>query len=258
MGILNVTPDSFYDGGVNNSIDSAIIKASKMIEEGAGIIDVGGYSTRPNAEDISIEEEINRVLPIIKSLKEINSNCIISIDTFRRQVAEEAIKNGADIINDISGGELDKTMFDFIIETKIPYVMMHSKGNPKTMMDETNYSDLIIDVLDYFLKKITYLKSKGVSDIVLDPGFGFAKTKDQNFELLKNIKIFNQLNLPILVGVSRKSIIYKELNIESNEALAGTIALNMFSLQQGASILRVHDVKEASQTIQLHNKLNCY
>lgn len=258
MGILNVTPDSFYDGGINNSIDYALKSALKMFEDGASIIDVGGYSTRPNAEEISVEDELNRVIPIIKKLKENNINCIISIDTFRRKVAEEAIKNGADIVNDISGGELDKTMFDYIVESKVPYVMMHSKGNPKTMMDETVYSDLINDILDYFIQKINYLRSKGVSDIILDPGFGFAKTIDQNYELLKNINIFKQLDLPILAGLSRKSMIYKELNIKSNEALAGTIALNMFSLQQGASILRVHDVKEASQTIQLYNKLNCY
>jgi len=256
MGILNATPDSFYDGGKNNAIKDSMDRANQIIQEGAQIIDIGGYSTRPNAVDVSIEEEIIRVIPIIKSKKEEHENCIISIDTFRRKVAEEAVNAGANIVNDISGGELDSTMFDFIKEAKVPYVMMHMKGTPQNMINHTKYSHLINDILDYFNRKIGHLRNLGVNDIVLDPGFGFAKTMDQNYELLKNLAIFRQLNLPLLVGISRKSMIYKELNIESKEALAGTIALNMFSLQQGANILRVHDVKEAAQTIQLFNKLN--
>ena len=258
MGILNVTPDSFYDGGINNTIEKATSQAIKMIDEGAKIIDIGGYSTRPGANEISIEEELNRVIPVIISIKKIHPNCIISVDTFRRKVAEKSIDSGADIINDISGGELDNTMFDFIIESKTPYIIMHSKGNPKTMKNETNYTHLINDILDYFNNKVIHLKSNGVSDIILDPGFGFAKTLEQNFELLKNINVFNQLDLPLLIGISRKSMIYNELNIESKDALTGTIALNMFSLQQGAKILRVHDVKEAVQTIKLFNKIKTY
>ena len=257
MGILNATPDSFFDGGKNNSVENGLEKAKEMLEEGASVIDIGGYSTRPNALDVSIEDEINRIIPIIKGVKERYKNCTISVDTFRRKVAEKAIENGADIVNDISGGELDKTMFDFIKESKVPYIMMHSKGTPKTMMnlENTSYEDLINDIFSFFAKKIANLREAGICDIILDPGFGFSKTIDQNYELLKKMHIFRELHLPLLVGVSRKSMIYKELSIESKDALAGTIALNMFSLQQGASILRVHDVKEAVHTIRLYNKL---
>jgi len=256
MGILNVTPDSFYDGGKNSILKNALHNASKIIQEGAKIIDIGGYSSRPNAIDISIEEEIARVIPLIKEVKKKYKNCIISIDTFRREVAERAVKEGASIVNDISGGELDVTMFDFIKETKTPYIMMHMKGTPQSMINHTQYTHLMNDIFDYFNQKIEHLKNIGINDIILDPGFGFAKTVNQNYELLKKLHVFKQFDLPLLVGVSRKSMIYKELNIKSKDALTGTIALNMFSLQQGASILRVHDVKEAVQTIQLFNKLN--
>ena len=256
MGILNSTPDSFYDGGEYNTIKSGIERAKTILDEGANIIDIGGYSSRPGSSDISEEEEINRVVPLIKEIKTQFPSSTISIDTFRRKVAEAACIEGADIINDISGGELDVTMFDFIVETKIPYCMMHMKGTPQNMQENTLYNHLINDILNYFNEKISSLKSKGVHDIIIDPGFGFSKTIDQNYELLKNLNVFHFLDKPILCGFSRKSMVYKLLNIKSNDALTGTIALNMFSLQKGASILRVHDVKEAVETITLFNKLH--
>ena len=256
MGILNTTPDSFFDGGEYSSVDKGLKRAHKILNEGGKIIDIGGYSSRPGAVEVLEEEELKRVLPLITEIKKQFSDSIISIDSFRRKVAEKAVENGADIVNDISGGEMDKTMFDFIAESKIPYVMMHMKGTPKNMQNQTKYEHLINDILDYFNRKIDYLNSKSVHDIVIDPGFGFAKTLDQNYELLKSLDVFQILNKAILVGVSRKSMIYKHLEVESKDALTGTIALNMFSLQKGAKILRVHDVKEAVETVKIYNKLS--
>ncbi len=251
MGILNVTPDSFYEGSRIANDVTILKKASQMLEEGATILDIGGYSTRPNAEDISIEEEINRVVPSINSIKKEFPNSIISIDTFRSKVAREAINAGADLINDVSGGNLDSQMFETVASLKVPYILMHMRGTPQTMQKMTDYENIIAEMITYFQDKITTLKSLGVEEIILDLGFGFAKTIDQNYFLLKNLAVFEQLELPILAGISRKSMIYKRLDIPVSEALNGTTVLNTVAIQNGAKILRVHDVKEAMQTIQL-------
>lgn len=261
MGILNVTPDSFYEGSrveinkTNN--DSAILtKASQMLQEGATILDIGGYSTRPNADDISIEEEINRVIPSIQAIKKEFPNAIISIDTFRSKVAREAINAGADLINDVSGGNLDSQMFETVASLKVPYILMHMRGTPQTMKTLTDYENIIAEMMTYFQNRIITLKSFGVEEIILDLGFGFAKTIDQNYFLLKNLAIFEQLELPILAGLSRKSMIYKRLDIPVSEALNGTTVLNTIAIQNGAKILRVHDVKPAMEAIQLLNYLS--
>lgn len=251
MGILNVTPDSFYEGSRTNSDKQILEKASQMLEEGATILDIGGYSTRPNADDISIEEELNRVLPSINSIKKEFPNSIISIDTFRSKVAKQAIEAGADLINDVSGGTLDNKMFEMVVNLKVPYILMHMRGTPQTMKTLTNYENIIAEMMTYFHDKIITLKSLGVEEIILDLGFGFAKTIDQNYCLLKNLAIFENLELPILAGLSRKSMIYKRLDIPVSEALNGTTILNTIAIQNGAKILRVHDVKEAMQTIQI-------
>ncbi len=253
MGIINVTPDSFYRS--SRAIDESLVisTAEKMIADGAGLLDVGGYSSRPGASDIPIDMEINRVIPAIKILKDRFPKTVLSIDTFRSKVAEVAINAGADVINDISGGELDSKMFDLVIESKTPFIMMHMKGSPQTMNSLANYDNIILEITDYFKSKIDYLKERGHNDIILDPGFGFAKTIDQNFELLKGLANFKVFELPLLVGLSRKSVIYKSLGILPDNALNGTTALNMIALQNGASILRVHDVKEAVEATKLFN-----
>ena len=256
MGIINVTPDSFFDGGSKNSLDEIVEFTKQMLLEGADIVDVGGYSSRPGASEVTAEEELNRVIPVIKSLVGEFPNIIISIDTFRSKVAFEAINAGASIINDISAGELDDKMFETVAQLKVPYIMMHTKGTPQNMQQETNYNDLLNDVIDYFISKINKLKALGVNDMIIDPGFGFAKTLDQNYELLQKLAYFNVLELPILVGISRKSMIYKLLNISPSEALNGTSVLNTIALQNGANIIRVHDVREAKQTIALLQKTN--
>lgn len=253
MGILNITPDSFYSGSRVEEKNSVLKQAEKMILEGANILDIGGYSSRPGATDISIDEEIKRVVPAIESIRQKFPEVYISIDTFRSDVALQAINSGADIVNDISGGELDHNMFSVVTENKIPYILMHMRGTPQTMKDHTDYQNMIIEIIDYFQVKVNKLRGMGLSDIIIDPGFGFAKTIDQNFELLKKIDAFKTLECPILVGISRKSMIYKSLGIDSEGALNGTTALNMIALQNGASILRVHDVKEAVETVKLFN-----
>ena len=251
MGILNVTPDSFYKGSrVKNDL-SILALAEKMVVEGATILDIGGYSSRPDAEDISIEEEISRVIPAIESVKKEFPKAIISVDTFRSQVARMAINAGGDLINDISAGSLDDKMMPTVAELKVPYIMMHMKGTPQNMKQESNYDNLLLEILWYFEQKINQAKSLGINDLILDPGFGFAKTVDQNFELLKNISYLTTLGYPLLVGVSRKSMIYKTLNTSPEFSLNGTTVLNTLALQNGASILRVHDVKEAMETIKL-------
>lgn len=255
MGILNVTPDSFYEGSRINTDAAILKKASQMLEEGATILDIGGYSTRPNADDISIEEEINRVIPSIISIKKEFPNAIISVDTFRSKVAKEAVHAGADVINDVSGGNLDSQMFETVASLKVPYILMHMRGTPQTMQKMTEYENIIAEMMTYFHNRIMTLKNYGVEEIILDLGFGFAKTIDQNYFLLKNLAIFEQLELPILAGLSRKSMIYKRLAIPVSEALNGTTVLNTIALQNGAKILRVHDVKETIQTIQLLKNL---
>jgi dihydropteroate synthase len=251
MGILNVTSDSFYDGGAFQRTDQVLLKASEMIEEGASIIDVGGYSSRPQSKDISEKEEIERVIPAIKAIIKEFPKAFISVDTFRSNVAKAAFNEGAGMINDISGGSLDEKMFPLIADLNVPYVLMHMKGTPQTMTGLTNYGNMIIEMVEYFQKKAFQLKQLGVKDVIIDPGFGFAKTIDQNYELLKNLNYFKCLNLPILVGISRKSMISKKLDIETQEALNGTTVLNTISLMNGANILRVHDVKYAIQAIKL-------
>jgi dihydropteroate synthase len=252
MGIINLTPDSFFEGSrVPVDKKSVLVEAEKKIKEGADFLDLGGYSTRPGAADISIEEEIARVVPAISEIKLNFPDILISVDTFRSQVAKAAIEAGAELVNDISAGNLDSEMLPLIAKLGIPYVAMHLKGSPQTMQQETTYSDLVPEILAYFGDKVEQFRKFGIKDVIIDPGFGFAKTREQNFELLRNLSSFKQLGLPILVGVSRKSMIYKTLEISANEALNGTTALNMFALLQGADILRVHDVKEAKETIEL-------
>ncbi len=254
MGILNITPDSFYDGGNNNTQETALQKVREMLQEGADIIDVGGYSSRPNAEDISIAEEIMRVEPIIKAIRTEFPKVWLSIDTFRSEVARKAIEAGADMINDISGGKADPEIFQVAADAEVPYCMMHMKGTPQTMLTETDYEDIILDIICFFEEQIQQARAKGVRDIILDPGFGFAKTHVQNFELLSRMDALKIFTLPVLAGLSRKSMIYKTLGVKPEDALNGTTALHVLALQKGASILRVHDVKEAAEIISLMKK----
>ena len=255
MGILNVTPDSFYDGGFYDNQKKVLNQVEKMINDGASIIDIGGYSSRPGADNISPEVELARVLPILKLIKERFSKILISIDTFRSEVARQCVENGADIINDISGGSLDSKMFETVAEFNVPYIIMHMRGNPSNMMDKTDYENIIEEMENYFSKKIELAKSFGINDIIIDPGFGFAKTTEQNFDILKNLTSLKKLDKPLLVGVSRKSMIYKTLNISPIDSLNGSTVLHTISLLKGANIIRTHDVKEANECIRLVNEL---
>lgn len=255
MGILNVTPDSFFDGGKHNNIKQALLQTEQMLSEGAEIIDIGGYSTRPGAEDIPLEEEINRTIPVIKEILNHFPESVISIDTFRSKVAEAAINSGAAIVNDISGGELDNEMYNIVSKYNVPYILMHMKGTPQNMKLQTEYNHVFKDIAHYFSKKINQLTELGVNDIILDPGFGFAKTINQNYELFNQLEQFSFLQKPLLVGISRKSMIYKVTGTTSSEALHSTSALNLLALQKGAKILRVHDVKEACEIRTLFLKL---
>jgi dihydropteroate synthase len=256
MGIINLTPDSFFEGSrVPTDKKSVLLEASKKIREGADFLDLGGYSTRPGAENISIEEEINRVIPAILEIKNSFPETLISIDTFRSEVAKAGIEAGADLVNDISAGNLDPKMLPLIGQLGVPYIAMHMRGTPQTMQNETDYSDLISEVLSYFGNKVEQFAKFGIKDVIIDPGFGFAKKSAQNFELLRHLSSLKRLGLPVLAGISRKSMIYKTLDISANEALNGTTALNMYALLQGAAILRVHDVKEAKETIRLFEQL---
>ena len=252
MGIINATPDSFYAGSRAQHEDDLLIKFDEMIRDGAHIIDIGGYSSRPGADDVTESEETDRVVSAIELLRNHNKSVFISVDTFRSKVAEAAIDAGADIINDISGGQLDKHMHDTVARLHVPYILMHMRGTPQTMTTHSSYDNLILELVDYFQQIIGQLKSLGVKDVIIDPGFGFSKTIQQNFELLSQLSALSCLELPILVGLSRKSMIYKSLNIKPEEALNGSTALNMIALLQGASILRVHDVKEAAEAVELY------
>jgi len=256
MGILNITPDSFYKGS-RYITDKEILKAAAgMLEEGADILDIGGYSSRPGAKDISPEEESNRVLKAIKLITGEFPEAIISIDTFRADIAREAVVEcGAHMINDISGGDADNNMFLTVEKLKVPYILMHMRGDPRTMVNNTTYEDIVTDILKWFGEKIFKLKSAGLKDIIIDPGFGFGKTIEQNFELLRKLGDFSITGLPLLAGISRKSMIWKTLNINADEALNGTTALNAIALFNGADILRVHDVKEAVQAVRLIDKI---
>ena len=253
MGILNVTPDSFFDGGKYNFLDAAFAQASKMIEEGAAIIDIGGMSSRPGAEIVSVEEELKRVLPIIKKIKQHFPNVVMSIDTVQGVVAQAAIDAGASIINDISAWTIDPSILDVALKNGVPYILMHMQGKPATMQDQPNYQDVTLEVLDFLIEKSTFLRKQGLKDIIIDPGFGFGKSLAQNYELINKLHVFKMLEIPLLVGFSRKSMIYKVLDLESKDSLAGTIALNWMALEQGAKILRVHDVKEAVSIIKIFN-----
>lgn len=255
MGILNLTPDSFYSNSRINNVNQLVEQAGLMLEQGATILDLGAYSTRPGALEVSEKEEIERIVPAVKAIISAFPNAIISVDTFRAEVANITVNEGASIINDVSGGNLDNNLLKTVAKLKVPYVLMHMRGTPQNMALLTNYEDIISDILQYFNEKIDYLNSLGVYDIMLDPGFGYAKTTDQNFEVLRSLEAFNCLNLPVLAGFSRKSMITKTLNISAHEALNGTTALNMVALQKNAKILRVHDVLEAKQCIDLYKKL---
>lgn len=251
MGILNLTEDSFFDGGRYSSLELAIDKAEEHVLNGADILDIGACSTRPGAKMISQEEEISRLLPLVKQLNKVLPQIPISIDTFRAEVAKKTVDAGASMINDISAGQLDSNMFKTIAELQVPYIIMHMRGTPETMQSLTDYDDLVNDIAFYFGQKIAALRKLGVKDIILDPGFGFSKTLEQNFELLKRLEELHYFNLPILAGISRKSMIYKKLGVTPDEALHDTIALNAILLQKNTHILRVHDVKEAKELIKL-------
>lgn len=255
MGVINITPDSFFDGGRYSQVDRALLHAEKLLQEGADILDIGAYSSRPNAAHISEEEEINRLVPFIDLLKKQHSGCVISIDTFRSKVAEIAVQHGAHIINDISGGGLDNNMFETIGKLQVPYILMHMRGTPKSMQSFTEYEDLISDICAYFADRINKLRFFGVKDIILDPGPGFAKTLEQNFEVINRFSEFGVFGLPLLGAVSRKSMIYNALGLTAQDALNGTTVLNSVLVLNGAKILRVHDVKEAKETVLLIKKL---
>jgi dihydropteroate synthase len=255
MGVLNVTPDSFYDGGQYQQVDTILRQAEKMLTEGASIIDVGGMSSRPGAEIISEKEELHRVIPTIEHLAKHFPEAIISVDTLRANVAKQAVEAGASIVNDISASSLDAEMYATVAALGVPYVLMHMRGTPKTMQQNIDYQDVTQEVLSFLIQEVGKLRTLGVKDILLDIGFGFGKTVEQNYELLKKMHLFKMLDLPILVGISRKSMIYKVLQTSPKDALNGTSALHIVALQQGAKILRVHDVKEAMQVIQLWQQL---
>ncbi|MEH1009290.1 dihydropteroate synthase [Winogradskyella sp. ECml5-4] len=255
MGILNVTPDSFFDGGKYNNETAILNQVETMLSHGATFIDIGGYSSRPNADDVSETEELNRVIPIIKLILKDFPETLISIDTFRSHVAKKSIEAGAALINDISAGKLDNNMLTTVGKLAVPYIMMHMRGTPKTMQQHTQYNDLTKEIISYFADRIAEAHKAKINDLIIDPGFGFAKTTEQNFELLNTLELLQLIDQPILAGVSRKSMIYKTLNSTSENALNGTTALHMVALQKGAKILRVHDVKEASECITLYNQL---
>lgn len=255
MGILNVTPDSFYDGGLYTRESSLLRQTEKMLQDGADFIDIGGYSSRPRAEDISIEEEWNRVRPAIQSIKKEFPLAVLSIDSFRSQVVHQAVSEGCDMINDISAGQLDKEMFQTVAALQVPYVIMHMRGTPQTMTQFAHYDNVAKEIIDYFHAILFQLNQYGIKDVLVDPGFGFAKISDQNFELLNQLEKMNVLGKPLLIGLSRKSMIWKTLGTTPDHALNGTTTLNTIALLKGASILRVHDVKEAKETIRLLDKM---
>jgi dihydropteroate synthase len=252
MGIINITPDSFYAESRKTGIADVLQQAEKMLANGATFLDIGAYSSRPGATDISVQEETDRLLPVVEVIVSTFPDVVISIDTFRAKVAEDAIHSGAHMINDISGGELDEDMFTTVARLQVPYILMHMKGNPQTMQQLANYEDVFAEVYDYFVQKIYRLKQLGVHDIILDPGFGFAKKPEHSYALMNRLQEFNILQLPILAGISRKKMIYSLLNTTADEALNGTTALNAIALMKGASILRVHDVKQAVEAVKIY------
>jgi dihydropteroate synthase len=251
MGIINATPDSFFSESRKQHISDAVFTVEKMVSEGADFLDIGAYSTRPGAADISMEKETDRLIPVVEAIVKAFPEAVLSVDTFRASVAEEAVNAGARIINDISGGEMDVQMFPTVARLQVPYILMHTKGTPQNMAQKAQYEDVFAEVFDYFAEKIYRLKELHMHDVILDPGFGFAKTREQSFTLLREMSQFNLLNLPVLAGVSRKGMIYKTLGGTAETALNGTTVLNTMALMNGAKILRVHDVKEAVEAVKL-------
>ena len=251
MAILNITPDSFYSASRTESVDEALQKAGEFLKAGATILDIGAYSSRPGASDLSEQEELDRIVPVVEALVATYPEAILSIDTFRAAVAEAGVKAGAHIINDISGGTLDPGMFEMVGKLQVPYILMHMKGTPQTMSQEAHYDDVVLEVVNYFSEKVAKLRALGVKDIILDPGFGFAKTRDHSYELLNHLEDLKIFGLSFLVGFSRKSMISKFLKVDPADALNGTTVLNTIALQKGASILRVHDVTPALECLKL-------
>lgn len=252
MGILNTTPDSFFDGGKYNQLDLAVEHAANMLAAGADIIDVGGASSRPGASVLSPQEEIDRVVPVIEQLKRSFNDIVLSIDTYQSAVAQEALRAGASIVNDISGGKMDKGMFPLLAKEKCPYILTHILGDPTTMQKQPEYGDVVLDVLKELSEKVIQLEQLGVHDIIIDPGFGFGKTLEQNYALLRNLRLFEKaLGRPVLAGLSRKSMLYKPLGLRPEDSLNATTAANILALQNGAKILRVHDVKEAKEALEI-------
>lgn len=256
MGILNLTPDSFYDGGRNNNLNDALKKTEQIISEGADLIDIGAYSSRPGAEHISEETESERLIPVLRAIVSEFPDAILSIDTFRSGIAKIAVNEGAGIINDISAGSMDNEMFQTIAKLGVPYIMMHMKGTPQTMASQNDYEDITTEVCQYFASRIEKLKSLGVNDLIVDPGFGFAKNLEQNYELLANLGHLKSTGHPVLAALSRKSMIYKLLETDAEHALNGTTAANTIALIKGANILRVHDVKAAAEVVKIVNQMN--
>ncbi len=254
MGIINVTPDSFYEESRQQSAITILTQATKMINEGANILDIGGQSTRPGSNRISVKEELHRVLPAIEIILKNFPDAIISVDTYQSVVAKKAVNEGAAIINDISAGNMDKDMIPMVAKLQIPFICMHMKGTPEDMQEKTSYENITKEVLDFFIQKTEECKQAGINDVIIDPGFGFGKSISHNFNLLKNLSIFKMLEKPIMAGLSRKSTIYKTLDVTAADSLNGTTVLNTIALQNGAHILRVHDVKEAKEAIKLFGK----
>ncbi len=255
MGIINATPDSFYAQSRTSTKSQVVAKAGQMLNEGADLLDIGGFSTRPNAEQVSESEELNRVIPLVEALVSEYPEALISVDTFRAKVAWEAVQAGASLVNDVSGGQADEAMFSTVARLKVPYILMHMQGTPTTMMQHTHYQHLVNDIALYFSQRTQALLALGHTDIIIDPGFGFSKTLEQNYTLLNSLNHLQKVGFPVLIGVSRKSMIYKLLKTTPEMALNGTNMLNFAALERGASILRVHDVKEAKETITLFNAL---
>lgn len=256
MGILNVTPDSFYDGGIFDSNKKILDHVEKMLTDGADIIDIGGYSSRPGAKEVKLKDEIKRVVPTIELIKKEFNETTISVDTFRSKVALQAVNSGASIINDISGGDLDPNMFNCVAELNVPYIIMHMQGNPKNMQNNPLYENVIVEIIENLSKKVFEATEAGVIDVIIDPGFGFGKTIEHNYKILSELSFFKELDCPILVGLSRKSMIYSLLEEKPENVLNGTTCLNTVSILNGANILRVHDVKEAKEVVKLTNFLN--
>ncbi|HEY1063643.1 MAG TPA: dihydropteroate synthase [Daejeonella sp.] len=256
MGILNLTPDSFYDGGRNNNLINALKKTEQILSEGADLIDIGAYSSRPGAEHISEETESERLIPVLRAIVSKFPDAILSIDTFRSGIAKIAVNEGAAIINDISAGSMDKEMFQTIAKLGVPYIMMHMKGTPQTMSSQNDYEDITTEVCQYFASRIQKLRNLGVNDLIVDPGFGFAKNLEQNYELLANLEQLKSTGHPVLAALSRKSMIYKLLETDAEHALNGTTAANTIALIKGANILRVHDVQAATEAVKIVNQLN--